>query len=109
MEHLVDRILQIFSLEYMFSVIVASYFIIKVIDALNGDKVVPTKVKRLITFGVGAISFCIFHWATEISFETLVSSYLGAVFFYDAVIKFLLKKLDVDYRKPKHHDDADEY
>ena len=57
MEHLVDRMLQIFSLEYMFSVIIASYFIIKIIDSLNGDKVVPTKVKRLITFGVGLFRF----------------------------------------------------
>lgn len=103
MEHLVDRILQIFSLEYMFSVIIISYFIIKVIDALNGDKAVPTKVKRLITFGVGAISFWIFRTFTEITFETLVSSYLAAVFFYDAAIKYLIQKLDVDYKKPRHH------
>ena len=109
MEHLVDRILQIFSLEYMFSVIITSYFIIKVIDALNGDKAVPTKVKRLITFGVGAISFWIFRTFTEVTFETLVSSYLAAVFFYDSAIKYLIQKLDVDYKKPKHHDHADEY
>ena len=109
MEQLVDRILQIFSLEYMFSVIIASYFIIKVIDSLNGDKAIPTKFKRLITFGVGAISFWIFRTFTSVTFETLVSSYLAAVFFYDSVIKLLLRKLDVDYKKPKHHDHADDY
>lgn len=108
MEHLVDRILQIFSLEYMFSVIIASYFIIKVIDSLNGNKAVPSKVKRLITFGVGAISFWIFHTFTEVTFETLVSSYLAAVFFYDAAIKYLIQKLDVDYKKPNSNH-ADEY
>lgn len=99
MEQLVDRILQIFSLEYMFSVIIASYFIIKVIDALNGDKAVPTNVKRLITFGVGAISFWIFRTFTEVTFETLVSSYFAAVFFYDSAIKYLIQKLNVDYKK----------
>lgn len=108
MEHLLDRILQIFSLEYMFSVIIASYFIIKAIDSLNGDKAVPTNVKRLITFGVGAISFWIFRTFTEVTFETLVSSYFAAVFFYDAVIKYLIQKLDVDYKKPKHHDHAND-
>ena len=106
MEQLVDRILQIFSLEYMFSVIIASYFIIKVIDSLNGDKAIPTKFKRLITFGVGAISFWAFHTFTDNTFETLISSYFAAVFFYDSAIKYLIKKLDVDYKKPNH---ADEY
>ena len=103
MEHLLDRILQIFSLEYMFSVIIASYFIIKAIDSLNGNKAVPTNVKRLITFGVGAISFWVFRTFTEIAFETLISSYFAAVFFYDAAIKYLIQKLNVDYKKPRHH------
>ena len=103
MEHLVDRILQIFSLEYMFSVIIASYFIIKVIDSLNGDKAVPTKFKRLITFGVGTISFWIFRTFTEVTFETLVSSYFAAIFFYDSAIKYLIQKLDVGYKKSRHH------
>ena len=87
----------------MFSVIIASYFIIKVIDSRNGDKAVPTKFKRLITFGVGTISFWIFHTFTEVTFETLVSSYFAAIFFYDSAIKYLIQKLDVGYKKPRHH------
>ena len=108
MESIFERILSVFSIEYMVSVIIASYFVIKVVDSLNGDKAVPSGIKRLITFGVGAISFWVFRVFTEVAFETLVSSYFAAVFFYDAAIKYLIQKLDVDYKKPKHNH-ADEY
>lgn len=108
MEQLFERILSVFSFEYMFSVIIASYFVIKVVDSFNGDKAVPSRIKRLITFGVGAISFWVFHTFTEVAFEALISSYFAAVFFYDAAIKYLIQKLDVDYKKPKHPH-ADEY
>lgn len=101
MEQIFERILSVFSIEYMVSVIIASYFVIKAVDSLNGDKAVPSVIKRLITFGVGAISFWVFRAFTEVSFETLISSYFAAVFFYDAAIKYLIQKLDVDYKKPK--------
>lgn len=99
MEPIFERILSVFSFEYMFSVIIASYFVIKVIDSFNGDKAVPSRIKRLITFCVGAISFWVFHTSTEVAFETLISSYFAAVFFYDAAIKYIIRKLDVDYKK----------
>lgn len=99
MEPIFERILSVFSFEYMFSVIIASYFVIKVIDSFNGDRAVPSRIKRLITFGVGAISFWVFHTFTEVAFETLISSYFAAVFFYDAAIKYIIRKLDVDYKK----------
>lgn len=108
MEPIFERILSVFSFEYILSVIIASYFVIKGVDSLNGDRKVPSRIKRLITFGVGAISFWIFHAFTEVTFETLVSSYFAAVFFYDSAIKYLIKKLDVDYKKPKHNH-ADDY
>lgn len=108
MESIFERILSVFSFEYMLSVIIASYFVIKVVDYFNGDKAVPNILKRLITFGVGAISFWVFHTFTEVAFETLVSSYFAAVFFYDSAIKYLIQKLDVDYKKPRHHN-ADNY
>lgn len=98
MEYIFDRLFQIISLEYMLSVILASYFVIKGVDMLNGTKAVPTWIKRLITFGVGIFLFLIFYRFTETSLETLITSYFVAVFFYDAVIKFCMKKLDIDYR-----------
>ena len=75
----------------------------EVVGSLNGGEAMPTKFKRLITFGVGTMSFWIFRTFTEVTFETLVSSYFAAVFFYDSAIKYLIQKLDIDYKKPRHH------
>lgn len=98
MTQLFDRIFSIFSIEYIFIVIVASYLVIKTVDYFNGERVVPTWAKRLITFLVGAASFVLFKGFTEVTFERLLSSYLGAVFIYDAAIKYLLKVFGVDYK-----------
>ena len=51
----VKELLSKFDLAYMFAVNVATYIIIKVIDNLNGEKIVPTYLKRIIAFIVGAV------------------------------------------------------
>lgn len=99
METLFARLFEIFSLEYMFSVIMASYFVIKLVDFLNGEKIVPTWMKRTITFVVGAISFFVFRAYTDVSVQCLIASYFAAVFVYDTAIKCLIKKFDLDYKK----------
>lgn len=99
MEVLIERIFGIFSLEYMFSVIVASYLVIKLVDALNGEKVVPTWLKRLITCLVGAVFFVVFAKFTDVTVQCLMASFFSAVFVYDTAIKVIIKKFNIDYRK----------
>lgn len=99
MEVLVERILGIFSLEYMFSVIVASYFVIKLVDTLNGERVVPTWLKRLITCLVGAVFFVAFVKFTDVTVQCLMASFFSAVFVYDTAIKVIIKRFNIDYRK----------
>lgn len=99
MEVLIERIFGIFSLEYMFSVIVASYLVIKLVDALNGERVVPTWLKRLITCLVGAVFFVVFVKFTDVTVQCLMASFFSAVFVYDTAIKVIIKKFNIDYRK----------
>lgn len=99
MELLLDKLINIFSTEYMFSVIIASYFVIKIVDALNGDGVVPSWVKRVITCVVGSIFFVLFKVFTDETFECLVSSFFAAVFVYDSAIKTIVKKLRIGYKE----------
>lgn len=99
MEPLFNRLLETFSLEYMFTIIMASYFIIKVIDQFNGNNAVPTWLKRVITASVGLVAWVVFSRYTDTSFECLAASYFAAVFVYDTAIKVLLKKFDIDYKK----------
>lgn len=99
MEILFAKLFEIFSLEYMFTVIIASYLVIKLIDSLNGLKTVPTWIKRLITFVIGVIFFVIFKNYTDVTVQCLVASYFSAVFVYDTAIKVIIKKFDLDYKK----------
>lgn len=99
MEVLIEKIFGIFSLEYMFSVIVASYLVIKFVDALNGERVVPTWLKRLITCLVGAVFFVVFAKFTDVTIQCLMASFFSAVFVYDTAIKVIIKKFNIDYRK----------
>lgn len=103
MEALFNRLMDIFSIEYMFSVIVATYLIIKCADSVNGEKAVPTWLKKLTTLLVGIVLFAVFKKYTDETTECLITSYLAAVFVYDIAIKYLLKKFRIDYFK----EDAD--
>lgn len=99
MEALFSKLFSIFSLEYMFVVIIASYILIKFIDYLNGVKEVAVWQKRAVTFVVGVIAFIAFHHFGNVSFECLMASYFAALFVYDTAVKFLLDKLGIEYKK----------
>lgn len=99
METLFEKIFSIFSLEYLVSVVIASYLCIKGVDFINGKRRVPTWMKRLITFIVGGVLFIVFKKNTEISIECLITSFFSAIFIYDTAIKFLIKKFNIGYRK----------
>lgn len=99
MELLFEKLFEIFSLEYMFSVIIASYLVIKFVDAVNGEKVVPTWLKRVITCAVGVVLFAVFIKFTDVTVQCLVASFFSALFIYDSAIKVIIKKFNIDYRK----------
>ena len=99
MEVLFSKLFEIFSLEYMFSVIVASYLTIKLVDVLNGNRVVPSWLKRLITCLVGAVLFIVFAKFTDVTVQCLIASFFSAVFVYDTAIKVIIKKFNIGYRK----------
>ena len=99
MDIIISRLTEIFSLEYVFTVILTSYLIISGIDVINKEKKVPTWVKRFVTFAVGATSFFVFRHFTGVTTESLIASYLLAVFVYDTAIKTILTKLNITYKK----------
>lgn len=99
MDELFARIFSIFSIEYMFTVIMASYLTIKVVDFFNGSRIVPAWLKRTITFIVGIGAFFVFKTFTDVSVQCLIASFFAALFVYDSAIKFIIKKFKIDYRK----------
>lgn len=98
MEMVFHKLFEIFSPEYMFSVIVASYLVIKLVDLVNGDRAVPTWAKRTITAIVGAALFWVFAKFTDTTVNRLIASYFSAIFVYETAIKFFIKKLGIGYK-----------
>jgi hypothetical protein len=94
-----DRFIQAFSVEFIFTVIFATYFAIKLFETAMKGIPVPSWVKKLVTVVVGTILFFVFVWITDTPKETLLSSYFAALFLYDYAIKWLLRKFNVNYKK----------
>lgn len=99
MEILFSRLFEVLSLEYMFSVIVASYLTIKLVDVLNGERIVPSWMKRVITCVVGVILLIVFAKFTDVTIQCLIASFFSAVFVYDTAIGAIIRKLNIGYRK----------
>ena len=99
MEQIFDRLFEIFNAEYIFSVIVASYLVIKCLDLLNGDSIVPSWAKKVITAVVGGIFIILFRKYSDSGVPCLMASYFAAIFVYDVAIKWLIQKFNIDYRK----------
>jgi len=94
-----DRFIQAFSVEFIFTVIFATYFAIKLLETVMKGIPVLSWVKKLVTVVVGTILFFVFVWITDTPKETLLSSYFAALFLYDYAIKWLLRKFNVNYKK----------
>ena len=99
MEELIAKLTELISLEYTFSVIIATYLLIKAVDFLNKEKSVTPVWRRVISILAGAGLFWVFKIYTEIGVQTLITSYLFAIFVYDIAIKHILDKLKIAYRK----------
>ena len=100
MDKIVDLLIGSFDFGYMFSVNVLTYIVIKVIDALNGDKVVPSWLKRTIAaicgIAIGAI-IVIFNGYTNI----LLYSFILSLVSWDTLFKPILTRLKGAYYKRK--------
>ena len=85
----VKELLSKFDLAYMFAVNVATYIIIKVIDNLNGEKIVPTYLKRIIALIVGAvIAFAVISFGTD---KTIILySFILSLVSWDILFKPIL-------------------
>jgi hypothetical protein len=99
MGDIITKLMEVISLEYSFSVIIATFLVLKTVDLLNGERVLRTIWKQIITMVVGVIMFVVFRKYTTVPTQTLIASYFFAIFVYDVAIKTLLRKLRAGYRE----------
>ena len=89
-EQLTNLMINSFDFGYMFSVNVLTYLIIKTIDYLNGDKSVPTWLKRTIAVISGLILALIIVLMSGFT-PSLLYSFILSLVSWDTIFKPLLK------------------
>ena len=89
-EQLTNLLINSFDFGYMFSVNVLTYLIIKTIDYLNGDKSVPTWLKRIIAVISGLILALIIVLMSGFT-SSLLYSFILSLVSWDTVFKPVLK------------------
>ena len=89
-EQLTNLLINSFDFGYMFSVNVLTYLIIKTIDYLNGDKSVPTWLKRTIAVISGLILALIIVLMSGFT-SSLLYSFILSLISWDTIFKPLLK------------------
>lgn len=99
MERIIDLILGSFDFGYSFSVNILTYLIIKLIDNLNGNKEVPTYLKRTLAIICGIILGIIMSLTQGFSM-IIIYSFIFSLVSWDAVFKPILKHYkQLDYFK----------
>lgn len=97
-QNIVNLIINSFDFGYCVIINVATYLIIKLIDELNGDKVVLVWGKRLVLISsiivIGTAYYFIDH-----NPKLLLNSSILAPVFWTWILKPICKKLDIDYKK----------
>ncbi len=99
MERIIDLILGSFDFGYSFSVNILTYLIIKLIDNLNGNKEVPTYLKRTLAVLCGIILGIIMSLTQGFSM-IIIYSFIFSLVSWDAIFKPILKHYkQLDYFK----------
>ena len=99
MDKILDLLLNYFDFGYMLSVNILTYIVIKIIDELNKEKIVPVWLKRTIAVICGIII-----WGIIICFNgysnVLIYSFILSLVSWDTVFKPIIKKFEsADYKK----------
>lgn len=103
MDKLISNFVELFNthfdLSFMFCVNILTYILIKVIDDLNGDKVVGTWTKRLVML-ISCFVIAAGYVAGGYENTTiLINSAILAPVAWSWIFKPILKKIGVDYKQ----------
>ena len=97
MDELFAQLTASFDIELAISITLFSYILIKGLEKLKYKT--STSVKRIIV-GVLSIVLCyIYYKYVGITLESIIPTYLISVVGYDYIIKFIISKLRIDYKK----------
>ena len=98
-DNIINSMLSQFDLSYILAINIVTYIFIQIWDNLNGEKLLTTWEKRLmmlVATGIILFSYKLCHYDNNIM---LINSTIAAPVFWSWVLKPILNKLGIDYKK----------
>lgn len=96
---IINQVLSNFDFAYMLVINILTYMVIKLIDYLNKDKNVNTWTKRIVLVCVSAFIFILYYVNNYTNIVILINSTIVTPVFWSWVLKPILKKFNMDYKK----------
>lgn len=97
MEDIIINMIESFDIKLMITITVFTYCILKILDSFI-NKTSKT-LKKVITVVLSALLCYIYYKYMNVTLEQLIPTYLISVAFYDNIIKFIVDKFKLGYRK----------
>lgn len=96
---IIDILLNNFNIAYMLCVNILTYGLIKIIDRINKEQKVKLIIKRICLIVCTIVCCIIYKLTTQIENIILINSTIAAPVFYSWVIKPILTKYKIGYKK----------
>lgn len=99
MEQIIHQLINNFDFTLMFMINVITYFVIKFIDEINGDKLPTTWQKRIILVITAILVGIVYRYTTDIPIIVIINSCIVAPIAWSWIAKPIANKLGIDYKK----------
>ena len=99
MEQIIYQLINNFDFTLMFIINVITYFVIKFIDEINGDKLPTTWQKRIVLVITAILVGVVYRYTTDIPIIVIINSCIVAPIAWSWIAKPIANKLGIDYKK----------
>lgn len=99
MEQIINQLIYNFDFALILIINIVTYFIIKTIDELNGNKVPTTWQKRIVFLIVATIMGILYKYVTDVPTNIIINSCIIAPVAWSWLAKPIANKFGIDYKK----------
>lgn len=99
MEQIINQLISNFDFALILIINIITYFIIKVIDELDGDKIPTTWQKRFVFLIVAIIIGILYKYITDVPTNIIINSCIIAPVAWSWLAKPIADKFGIDYKK----------
>lgn len=99
MEQIINQLISNFDFALILIINIITYFIIKIIDELDGDKIPTTWQKRFVFLIVATIMGILYKYITDINTNIIINSCIIAPVAWSWLAKPIADKFGIDYKK----------